>query len=495
MLTKLLPVLLLITTNYFTARAQNFEKVWFDKSDSTYGYYSVIKPLSNRVQGVLVLMDGYSGNASNFLTETKLHNIACANDILTVCIPTGNRLYADSSIIQLINNILTDVIKTYKIRKDQFALGGHSAGGTIMLRYAELCKERPDAFPISPKAVFSVDSPVDIFGLYTSSQHDLKKGTNGWWLGEDQMIIDTYNNAFGKPESSIEKYKQASPFFTGDSMPGNERFLKDVAYRTYHDVDVNWYIQNRMKSIYETNMLDASELVTRLVIMGNKHAEFVTSKTPGVRSNGFRHPHSWSIVDEVECIQWIKAMLNFYPDHLANTYTYSAPENWSPEIILFPMDFAPALPYKGFEDLRFAPGWGDSTSNERWAYTLLWWLDDTYNFDEKRIQQNLETYFSGLTHRRAVADKLDMSQYTAAKAKVQKIKTGNNDMATYTAEVNIFDAQVTKKPNTLHIKIHLKNCADTGNAILLYEVSALPFTEPVWHQLDKINDEFACVKR
>ena len=38
------------------------------------------------------------------------------------------------------------------------------------------------------------------------------------------------------------------------------------------------------------------------------------------------------------------------------------------------------------------------------------------------------------------------------------------------------------------------NCADTSRTILLYEVSALPFDESVWQQLDKINENFKCVK-
>ncbi len=194
-------------------------------------------------------MDGYSGNATNFLTETKLHNVASSNDILTVCIPAGSRLYADTVIVQQINNILKEVIEKYKLRRDQFAFGGHSSGGTILLRYAELCKEKPENYPVSPKAVFTVDSPVDILNLYKSSWRDLQKGSNGWWLGEAQMIIDTYDKAFGKPEQFLPNYVKASPFFTQDTLRGNERFLKDVAYRTYHDVDVNWYIQNRMRSL------------------------------------------------------------------------------------------------------------------------------------------------------------------------------------------------------------------------------------------------------
>src|ERR1700709_1971903 len=107
--------------------SQYIEKKWVDKSDSVFGYYLSIAPSSQRVQGTLILLDGYDGNADGFLSETKIHNVAWANDILTVCIATGDRLYADESMISLLNGILKDIKQTYKLRNDQFAIGGMSA--------------------------------------------------------------------------------------------------------------------------------------------------------------------------------------------------------------------------------------------------------------------------------------------------------------------------------------------------------------------------------
>jgi hypothetical protein len=43
--------------------------------------------------------------------------------------------------------------------------------------------------------------------------------------------------------------------------------------------------------------------------MGNKRAEFMQSFKTGYRSNGQRHPHSWSIVDEKELIVWMEGLL------------------------------------------------------------------------------------------------------------------------------------------------------------------------------------------
>jgi hypothetical protein len=157
------------------------------------------------------------------------------------------------------------------------------------------------------------------------------------------------------------------------------------------------------------------------------------------------------------------------------------------------MDFAPGIPYKGFEELRFAPGWGDANSNERWAYTLFWWLDGAYRFTEESLKRDLENYYTGLTHGRAIADKTD-AQWKPATAQVKKVTTAANDVATYTATIHIFDAQVTKKPGTLYGKIHVKNCPDKTRTFVILEIAGLPFNVEVWKQLDKINDDFKCVK-
>ena len=483
--------LLFILSNSYS---QYIEKKWFDKSDSAYGYYTIIPPSSNRIQGALILLDGFGGNADQFFAETKIHNVSWNNDILTIAIPTGMRLYLDKSMTDLLNRITKEIVDTYQLRKDQFAIGGMSSGGTIALRYAELCAERPGEFPVLPKAVFAVDSPLDLVDLYKSEERDLQKNNGGWWLGENRMIIDRFKTELGDPYKDITKYKAVSPLLREGNDSTNEKYLKDMAVRTYHDVDVTWHIQNRGRSLYETNMLNGSELISRLMQLGNKQAEFVASKSPCRRSNGQRHPHTWSIVDETDLIQWIKEKLHFYPQHVATAFSYNAPGNWGQETILFPINFAPELPYKGFEELRFAPGWGDAGSNEKWAYTILWWLDGKYNFDEKILKHDLEFYFTGLTKQRAMADKMDMSLYKPAKAIVEKIKTAGGDKQTFQAIADIFDAQVTKKPGKLWFKIHVKECNDSERTIVLIEAAGNDFRQPVWVSLDAINDQFKCVR-
>lgn len=283
--------------------AQNYERVEFDPSILD-GYYLVVKPNTDEFNGVLVLLPGFGQNAESIFPESKLHNVAYVNGMLTIAIAGGRKLYADESVIEKLNQALDHVKKNYSVSADQFVIGGYSAGGTISLRYAEYCNQYSDTAPIQPKGVFAVDSPVDLFGIWNYFQREIRKDYSQAGVGEAKFISEIMINEIGKPETNKDKYNELTPFSSSLTEPGNEQYLSNIAVRLYEDIDVTWQLNNRRRSLYDSNALDASELINRLLLQGNENAEFITSKQPGYRSSGLRHPHSWSIVDEVELIQW-----------------------------------------------------------------------------------------------------------------------------------------------------------------------------------------------
>lgn len=293
------------TTLIFTGvYGQTIEKVTFDDKN-TDDYYLVVKPDSEKIKGVLVLLPGYGEKAESIFPQTKLFNVGFINEILTIAIAGGEKIYADDQVINKLNRGLTHLIKKYPaISKDEFIIGGFSAGGTISLRYAEYCTENPSKVPVTPKGVFAVDSPVDLGGIYEYFQREIKKNYSEVGVFEAKIISEMMRKEIGTPETNPKRYNELTPFNHTLQSDGNEKFLKNMAVRLYEDIDVDWQLKQRRRSLYDTNILNASELINRLMLMGNERAEFMTSKQPGYRSNGMRHPHSWSIVDEVEFIQW-----------------------------------------------------------------------------------------------------------------------------------------------------------------------------------------------
>ena len=56
------------------------------------------------------------------------------------------------------------------------------------------------------------------------------------------------------------------------------------------------------------NAIDLAALVNELRILGNERAELIVTRARGKLPDGTRHPHSWSIVDEKELIDWFLAL-------------------------------------------------------------------------------------------------------------------------------------------------------------------------------------------
>ncbi len=46
-------------------------------------------------------------------------------------------------------------------------------------------------------------------------------------------------------------------------------------------------------------------VINQLHLLGNEQAEYINALGKGYRMDGRRHPHSWSIVDAEDCVDWL----------------------------------------------------------------------------------------------------------------------------------------------------------------------------------------------
>jgi hypothetical protein len=470
---------------------QNIEKVIFDSKDSTAGYYLAIQPQSKNIKGAIVLLTSFMSPES-LLPETKLHNVAYVNDMLTIVASAKQKLYADSAAIKRIMVILKDVLTRFSADASKFVLAGYDEAGNIALRYTELTYENPSAYLVQPKAVFGIDSPVDLFGLWHWAERQIKKNYWPGAVGDAKYYLDVMTKENGTIYTNPETYKKLSPFNRNEETKGNEQYLKNAPVRLYYDTDIEWQIKNRRNSFYDTKMADGSELINRLLLAGNNQAEFIASKQPGLKSNGTRHPNSISIVNEVECIHWIKRCLNIFD---ANTwvapYNLIIPAGWTTEHFSLPPEFAPQITYKGIEDIRFAPGWGDSKSDEHWTYCFLWWLEGSPKIDAVTLQANLKAYYEGLVSTNIAG--VPVNKLVPTTANVKKATTVPGDLETFNATINMLDYH-TQQPMTLNCLIHVKECKDQKHVAIYFELSPKPFVHPVWKKMNLIGDSFECKK-
>jgi hypothetical protein len=485
--------LLIIFISPFSGYSQNTEKIVFNNKDSSDDYYLAIPPQSGNIQGVQVLLTSFM-SPEFVLSESKLQNVAYGNDLLTIIASMGQSLSADSVSVDRLNIILKNVINHYSPDTSRFVLGALGYTGNIILRYTELCYEKPNQFPLLPKAVFVINCPVDLPGLVHWCDTEIKKNYFPGNVGDAKYILDALAKTYGSYAEYPKKYIQVSPFYKESSMPGNEQFLKRVAVRLYYDTDITWELKTRRNSYYDTYIPDGSEMIKRLLLEGNDDAEFISSKQPGIRSNGMRTPFSWSLPDEVDCIQWIKLKLKiFNPQTYAPTYLLPAPEGWSVERFSLPPEFAKDINFKGVEDVRFPPGWGDVKSEEYWTYAFLWWTEGIPELNTSILEKNLKSYYSGLIARNITPRKIQVNKLIPTIVSIHVTKTDKGDIETYSGTISMLD-YMTQTPMVLNALIHKKNCPDKNHSYIFFEISPKPFTGPVWEKLNKLYEGLDCVK-
>lgn len=290
-----------------TTHAQTIQRIPSSSGD-IFDDYFIVEPRDSII-GALVLLPGFGQDAPTIFPETKLHNVAYVNGLLTIALAGGPKMYADSAVQVRINRVLKEITEKYRIAPEKIVMAGFSAGGTIALRYVELCHQFPDRFPVKPRGVFMVDSPIDIFTIWDMLEEVRVTNFSEVAVTEAKWALDVMLKDRGIPKQNIAKYEEVNPFSMVRLHADHEVHLKNVAVRAYHDVDVAWRLVNRRQSVRNSNYEMTAELINRLLLLGNQRAEFIQATGKGLRSSGMRHPHSWSIVDEVECVQWIKGLM------------------------------------------------------------------------------------------------------------------------------------------------------------------------------------------
>ncbi len=172
-------------------------------------------------------------------------------------------------------------------------------------------------------------------------------------------------------------------------------------------------------------------------------------------------------------------------------YKLTAPQDWRKELMTVPIDFAPQIPYKGIEDLRFAPGWGDATKEDYWSYCFLWYLDGEVKLNNEKLQQHLKDYYSGLVGRNIPRRNIPKEKLVPTIATIIKNQTAKGDKATFSGTVSMLD-YMEQKPVILNCIIHVKTCPGPGKTLVFFELSPKSTSEKIWQDMNSIWENFSC---
>lgn len=256
--------------------------------------YTAILPKSETIRSYMLLISGFGEAVENVLEATTLP-FEVAQSGIAVFIPVlqdGAESYSFSAESQnTLKNIVADIQSRYGLSKTDYCIGGFSMGGSAAIRYAELTPDNP------PACVFAIDSPLDYERFRYSTERDVTTYKKGITDGDSIYI---------KLLEQITPIVKDSPYLLSDTTHQAILPLKDIPVRYYIEPAEQWWLDNRQTDVLGLNILDGTAFINDLRLIGNKDAQLIVTTGKGYRNNGNTyHPHSWTIVDSNDLIEWI----------------------------------------------------------------------------------------------------------------------------------------------------------------------------------------------
>ena len=173
----------------------------------------------------------------------------------------------------------------------------------------------------------------------------------------------------------------------------------------------------------------------------------------------------------------------------ANPEFLKAPVAWEFERFALPPAFSPGFPYKGVEELRFAPGMFMKDSSDYFSYAFVAQLNNTTHITQADVENYLLTYFKGLCSSTAKQRNLsiDTAQITVS---VQKQNNAAGNGLIYNSVLHVFGVFADGAPVTLNAEIKVLSDTNAQKTYLLFIASPRNKTENIWKQLYKIQHDF-----
>ncbi|MDO6761856.1 hypothetical protein Q4566_16740 [Tamlana sp. 2_MG-2023] len=263
----------------------------------------VLNKSTTNIKAVLVLFGGFPENAEDIKREFKILEIAKNNNISVLYMNYNRKLWLEKNELLQLSEKLENIFKTNQLPTDNIYIGGFSSGGTVALLISNFMTN--DDSNIIPKGVFIGDSPIDLAELYNTAEKNNERNFSNSTKEESKWLVETLDKQFGNPKNDISKYELYSVYTSKTNNIFNIKNLKNTKIRLYTEPDTLWWKTNTMAEYKEMNAYHIKKLAESLNELEFKNVEYIPTKNKGYRANGERHPHSWSIIDRKELINWM----------------------------------------------------------------------------------------------------------------------------------------------------------------------------------------------
>ncbi len=164
------------------------------------------------------------------------------------------------------------------------------------------------------------------------------------------------------------------------------------------------------------------------------------------------------------------------------------PVSWEFERFNYPPAFAPEITYKGFEELRFAPGMFKKDSVDYFTYAFVISIDSAEKISPGDIRIFLERYYKALCTSVAKDRKLTIDPFAITVTATGKKKTKGKQLV-YDFFLSVFGVFADGAPVNLNLEATVTENKADQKTYILFIISPQPKTSVVWEKLYQIRED------
>ncbi len=164
-----------------------------------------------------------------------------------------------------------------------------------------------------------------------------------------------------------------------------------------------------------------------------------------------------------------------------------AKSNWRSEVLEFPLLFAGDLNFEGEEHIRFAPGWGETNSEDYFSYAFVWLIKEDPNLSSSTLENIINTYFDGLMNTGAITNFSFFKDIPKTTSTMQQV-----DNNTYNGTIELYDEFFAKKSFVLNARIRNEYCSIKEKHLVWFYLSPQDRKHPIWSKLMNIQLTTTC---
>lgn len=256
----------------------------------------------------IIMLSGSALDTTRNVDEFSVIEPALEKNIAVLFVSTGRViefLFTDED-IHIVDKLVGSALEKFELSDKPRFLIGISLGGTMALRYSEYCLLNKSEFAFQANAIVLCDAPLDMVRVWHEQEQAVKNNYHQTAVGEARWVLHYLKTHLGgTPEESMENYINYSPFVYTDAARTKIELFKSVPIRMYHEPDIKWWVENRGKDYNTINSIDLAGFYNYLRQAGNIQVELVTSYNKRQGYTEGSSPHTWTIVDNEELIDWL----------------------------------------------------------------------------------------------------------------------------------------------------------------------------------------------